>query len=337
MNPEQRKKAFLKLGEHLNNLSEDEFEKIAHSAYIHNRWFTRENVALAINSIAGNLQNEQLDKWLENYDFSATEPKNVGIIAAGNIPLVCFHDVLCVLLAGHTLHIKMSKDDHKLPVFLLDQLTAIEPAFQDKIIYPEYVNTKTIDKIIATGSNNTARYFKYYFSTIPHIIRHNRTGIAVLTGEESEEDLRRLTFDIFSYFGLGCRNVTKLYIPQNYDLTPLLNNIEKEYAYLKDHAKYANNYDYHKALMLMNEDAYIDNEVVLLRNHPDLFNSVATLHYEYYNNLKDLSLQLEAKREHIQTVISKNNTYMQTIAPGQSQYPALWDYADQVDTMAFLM
>lgn len=349
MNLVNRINAFAKLGdilrnpdpEYHRNFSGDinKLQLLIADSLNHNPWFTPENVRFAIKAIGFSLKTKQLEKWLRLYNQDLLEKrstKTVGVVMAGNIPLVGFHDYLSVLLSGHNLLAKLSTGDNQLLPFLHKLLVKIEPAFAGKVEFTEGT-LSGFDAIIATGSDNSARYFDYYFGKYPHIIRKNRNGVAVFTGAETDDDLMAFGEDIFRYFGLGCRSVSKLFVPKNYNFDRFYENI-KDHSDVINHHKYANNYDYNKAIYLVNSTPHLDNGFLLLKEDVEAGSPVSVLYYERYDNLKDLRLVLEHQREKIQCIVSNEKTIAQkgVVAPGKSQYPALWDYADGIDTMAFL-
>ena len=292
-----------------------------------NAWFTPAHVALATDNIATQfLQKDKLEAWIANYSIPKGK-KTVGIVMAGNIPLVGFHDFLCGFVSGHKLLLKLSSKDEVLLKHLIDKLTEWEPAVSDQVIIAERLNN--CDAYIATGSNNTARYFEQYFGKYPHIIRSNRTSVAVLDGTETDEELAMLADDVYMYYGLGCRNVTQLCVPRDYNFASLLQVFNKHNDYA-DLNKYKNNYDYHLAIYLLNRVPYMSNESLLMVENEMPFSAVSVLHYKYYDNKEQLTEQLKNNPE-IQAIIGKG-----FVPFGDSQMPALSDYADGVDTMAFL-
>lgn len=292
-----------------------------------NAWFDDENIELAIAGITGCfLQAGLLEDWVKEYPAPA-ESKIVGIVMAGNIPLVGFHDFLCGFMSGHTLHIKLSSKDDILLPHLVNKLVEWQPEIANLIVFAD--NLKGCDAYIATGSNNTARYFEQYFGKYPHIIRRNRTSVAVLSGNETAEDLHNLGKDIFSYYGLGCRNVTKVFLPEGYDINLLLDGL-KPYSDIIHHHKYKNNYDYYLAIYLLNKVPYISNDFLLMVENKEPFSAVSVLHYEYYADKAALMSNLQSD-DNIQCVVNNVN-----VNYGRSQFPTLSNYADGVDTMMFL-
>ncbi|RZL55190.1 MAG: acyl-CoA reductase, partial [Pedobacter sp.] len=298
-----------------------------------NAWFTEDEVSKSVSALAGMLNEADLDKWFDNIEV-ASSPKTVGLILAGNIPLVGFHDVMCVLATGNIALIKLSSSDDKLLPFLLKQLCEFEPKLSEHIIYAERL--KDFDAVIATGSNNTSRYFEYYFGTVPNIIRKNRNSVAIITGEESEEEIALLGHDILDYFGMGCRSISKIFIPKNYDIKFFFEPLEK-YKDIINHFKYNNNYDYNKSIYLVNLQAHYDNGFILLKEDEGFSSPLAVLYYETYENLEDVAAKLTAQQDQIQCIVSKSSLgTLPVSAFGESQHPKLWDYADNVNTIEFL-
>lgn len=301
-----------------------------------NPWFTKENTLNAINAIAQSLTKENLIKWTNNYPQlkEQVSPKNIGVIMAGNIPMVGFHDMLSVLIAGHSFIGKQSSKDNILLKTIGDILMDIEPCFNNHITFIED-KLQNFDAVIATGSNNSARYFEYYFGKYPHIIRKNRNSVAILTGNETKDDLHNLADDIFRYYGLGCRNVSKLYLPEGYDVHPLFQSFIPHQEVV-NHNKYANNYDYNKTIYLLNNEKLLDNNFVLLKEATDLSSPIGVIYYEYYTDIRKLDEQLNLNKESIQCIVANDEHVEQRIAFGQAQNPQLWDYADNIDTIDFL-
>ena len=308
-------------------------ELILEEAERKNAWFDRENCLMTLHHWAGLLKKENLSQWLSSYSIENIPQKRIALILAGNIPLVGFHDLLCTLLIGHTAIVKLSSNDKVLLPFLISELKNLTPIFEDKIMFTEEKLTD-FDAVIATGSNNTARYFEYYFGKKPHIIRKNRNSVAILTGEETKEELELLGKDIFTYFGLGCRNVSKIFIPENYDFTNFFQAIYSFHSVM-NHQKYINNYDYNKAVYLMNLEQLLENGFLLLKEDKHYASPIATLFYEKYTNISSLQERLTEDKELIQCIVS-NGSFPNSITFGQAQIPSLRDYADGIDTIAFL-
>ncbi len=326
--------ALASLGDFIASMPPELEEKIE-EAFLHNRWFTPENTRFALASIAQSmLQREKMEDWLAHYPGRAARKiKNVGLIMAGNLPLVGFHDFLSVLLSGHRALIKLSSKDRILLPFLLEKLETFDARIKDRYAFVERL--RNFDAVIATGSNNSARYFEYYFGRYPHIIRKNRNSVAVITGQEGENDLRALGDDIFRYFGMGCRNVSKLYLPEGYDPARILEAMEV-FCEIIHHDKYRNNYDYHRSLYLLNRTPHLASDFLMLVENEAIASPMATLHYEFYRDKSSLKAALAMHRHEIQIVVSKDPE-TGDVAPGCSQSPGLLDYADKVDTMAFLV
>lgn len=333
MTQKQRIDAFVTLGKLLTS-DEEKIERVLQQASIKNPWYTPANLRKRLQALSLNLTTDQLMNWVASYPVIQSD-QTVGLILAGNIPLVGFHDILCVLIGGFHAQIKLSSDDAGLTAFVLDELIAIEPTFAEKIQIVDRL--QQYDLIIATGSDNSSRYFDYYFGKKPHIIRKNRNSIAILTGTESPEQLKALGADIFDYFGLGCRSVSKLYVPRDYDFNLFFEVIEGFNA-VKEHNKYANNYDYNKSIYLINGDRHLDNGFLLLKEDLRLASPLATVFYEEYEQLSQTVAQLEMQTDKIQCIVTESiiETNIPTFPLGGSQYPALTDYADGVDVMAFL-
>ncbi|MBP3944037.1 acyl-CoA reductase [Sphingobacteriaceae bacterium WQ 2009] len=333
MTKEQRIQAFEKLGIALSEHNEA-LATLLQAAPPKNAWYTLENTTRAFQQISETLQAEKLRLWTAPYP-SLTSEKVVGLVLAGNIPLVGFHDILSVLIAGFSVQIKVSSDDAGLTSFVLQTLIAIEPAFQEKIHIVDRL--AGFDLVIATGSNNSARYFEHYFSKKPHIIRKNRNSAAVLTGAETPEELLALGHDIFDYFGLGCRSVSKIYIPQDYDITILLDGLQG-FEGISNHFKYNNNYDYNKSIYLINGDKHYDTGFLLMKEDAAFASPLAVVHYERYADIAELTAHLNDHAAQLQCITTSLPLAINTptFALGGSQCPALTDYADGVDTLAFL-
>jgi hypothetical protein len=328
MTSENRISAFIKLGEKISNLSKEELDELQLRARLENAWFTPENTKRALDGITELLNEKKLREWLSKYDLNAEVPKIVGIVMAGNIPMVGFHDLLCVLLSGHFAAVKISSQDSFLTKKLISWILEVEPKFKKSLEIRERLNN--IDAVIATGSDNTARYFEFYFKDIPHIIRKNRSSIAILTGNETAEELKKLGQDIFWYYGLGCRNVSKVLVPLGYKPDFFYESIQ-EYEEIIHHHKFRNNYDYNKSIYLVNSEPHLDNGFLLWRASNDLVSPISVLFYQEMENDEAIKEYLANNSEKIQCVVG--NGY---IPFGMAQLPDPWDYADHVDTLAFL-
>jgi hypothetical protein len=327
MKLQQRIDLLSKLGEHLLS-GNDAWEQAKEKAGFENPWFIPPFVNLAIKNIATSfLHKDILEKWTTGLPPVNPNPCTVGIVMAGNIPLVGFHDLLCVFISGHKALIKPSSTDKVLITYLVDTMKAWDPEVNELISSAEML--KGADAYITTGSNNSARHFEYYFRNYPHIIRRNRTSVAILTGEETPEELQLLADDVHLYFGLGCRNVTKIHVPENYDFIPLLVAFKK-YLWLADHHKYRNNYDYNLAIHLLNKKLYMSSESLLLVEEASLFSPISQLNYEFYENRDKLVTSLKNKEE-LQCIVGRDFT-----AFGSAQSPAVDEYADRVNTLDFL-
>lgn len=339
MTLKQRIDAFVQVGKFINrHYSETPLDsesklheglvQLVEAAHIYNNWFIPKYVNTAILNIGSFLAEEDLTIFTQG--LPEKSPKTIAIICAGNIPLVCFHDVMCVLLSGNKALIKMSGDDKVLLPFFLKLLTHYEPAFEEFILFADG-KLGPFDAIIATGSDNTASHLHYYFGKYPHIIRKSRSSVAVLNGNESSEDLKKLGEDIFQYFGLGCRNVSKLLVPENYKFDKLFEAIV-DFGEVVNNKKYGNNYDYHRAIYLLESLPFLDNNFLMIRENADLHSPVGVLYFQSYKNDKDVQNYLEAQKDHIQCVIGHNQ-----VPFGYSQRPVISDFADNVNTLEFLV
>ncbi|RYD51701.1 MAG: acyl-CoA reductase [Sphingobacteriales bacterium] len=292
-----------------------------------NSWFTPQSIQLAVTNIARHfLQADVLQNWIRSYTLPESS-KTVGIVMAGNIPLVGFHDFLCGFICGHRLQIKLSSKDDVLLPHLIAFLRSQDAEELDRVQLVERL--QGCEAFIATGSDNSARYFEQYFGARPHLVRKSRTSVAVLDGTETTAELDALAHDVFDYFGLGCRNITQLYLPEGYNFDPLLRQLQGMSGVVQHH-KFRNNYDYQLAIYLLNQVPYLSNEDLLLVENDMPFSSVATLHYQYYIDRETVFQNLRAD-DRIQAVVGH-----EAIPFGRAQQPALTDYADGVDTMAFL-
>ena len=333
MNHSERLAAFVALGQRLAAISPDELAQLAARARNQNAWFDVPSVTAAVAGIAYLLAEAPLRHWAARYPAEPTTVHQIGVVMAGNIPLVGFHDMLCVLLSGHVLLAKLSADDTVLMTWIMEELARIQPRFADFMQVLPRLNAA--EAFIATGSDNTARYFEYYFGKKPHLIRRNRTSVAVLTGQETSTELARLGPDIFQYYGLGCRNVSKLFVPTNYDFVPLLDALQT-CAGVLNHHKYNNNYDYNKSILLVNRVPHFDNGFLLLTRGQALVSAISVLHYAEYASEIDLVDQLTDVAAQTQCVVSAEGRFAGSLPFGQAQSPGVTEYADRVDTMEFL-
>lgn len=308
------------------------FAGLIDTLHLSNQWFTPDNVRRAVSAIGNNLTHENLTRWLSAYPETGSEKEalTAGVVMAGNIPMVGFHDLLCVLITGNRLHARLSTRDELLMKTVIETLISIEPAFETLTVVTTD-SLKGFDMVIATGSNNSSRYFEYYFRNIPSIIRRNRNSLAIIEGTETAEELELLGDDIFSYFGLGCRNVSKLYLPEGYDISHLVSHWTS-WVRLREHHKYAVNYDHNKAVMIVNREPFTDTGFSLLRNDKSLTPPMAVVNYEFYNDIGNVDRALESQKNLIQCVTGHGRMPF-----GKSQKPDLWDYADNIDTIDFIL
>lgn len=331
MDINNRIKAFSLLGEKLQ--SQDSIpSEVLFRAEQQNNWFTPNNISLAINSLSQLLKINSLQDWVKMYNLSNITSKKIGVVMAGNIPLVGFTDFLAIIISGHIAKIKLSSQDNVLLPYIVEILLEIAPELASQIQFVDQL--KDIEAVIATGSDNTSRYFEYYFAKYPHIIRKNRSSCAVLNGEESEKEIDQLGHDIFSYYGLGCRNISKVYFPKDYKIELLLGNLNNHDSILNHH-KYHNNYDYNKSIYLVNCVHHYDNGFLLLTEDNSLVSPISVLFYERYNDQLHLEGLLDAHSDKIQCVVS-SGWFTNSLALGHAQEPSLTDYADNVDVMKFL-
>lgn len=334
MNIKQTIDALQRVGQVFGNENSVELQQAITNAYAKNKWFTDDNVKHALSYWHQQLTAEKLEEWVAKEGLTEnTSPKTIGIVAAGNIPLVGLHDVVSILMSGNKVKIKLSGDDEVLMKFFISTLINADPTFGN---YIEAVDTiENIDAVIATGSNNTARYFEFYFGKYPNIIRKNRNSIAVIGGTESPETIHQLGHDIFSYFGKGCRNVTQLWLPSDYDIVSFLDNLQ-QHAEVANHNKYVNNYHYHKAILLMNKDQHLDTGFLLLREDKKIYSPIGMINYARYNDMSEVKEFLAQNADDIQCVVSEATSLPEAVKPGYTQNPKLWDYADGVNTIEFL-
>lgn len=309
----------------------DRFNELIDIVHIYNGWFDANSVRTALTSWSEALKKESIEKWLESYSLPVTDSKVIAIIMAGNIPLVGFHDFLCVYLSGHAALVKLSTDDDKLFPACLHLLQLFDLDIKKRIKIADG-KMEGFDAVIATGSDNSATYFRSYFGKYPHIIRRNRTSLAILDGTETVQDIQQLGLDIFTYYGLGCRNVTKIYMPKGMDINRVFEGIF-EFKDIVNNKKYGNNYDYHLAVFLLERYDVLDNGFILFKEDKGIHSPIGTLYYEYYEDKEQLKREMEAIQHDIQCIVGKEAPYLPY---GSAQKPALWEYADGVDTIDFL-
>lgn len=306
----------------------DGFARVIELSHIENNWFIPKYVNHALGQISAYLTRKELTRFSDG--ISIRDPRTVAVICAGNIPAVGWHDIMCVLLTGHRVLIKLSSDDRVLIPFLLKLLTHYEPRFESQVFFASG-KLSAFDAVIATGSNNTAMHFRYYFGKYPHIIRHNRTSVAVLDGKEKPENLKKLGADIFTYFGLGCRNVSKLLVPESYSFDPFFECIV-EYGDVVNNKKYGNNYDYHRAIYLLNQEKFLDNNFLILKESREMHAPVSVLFYQRYKDPGEVAEYLQVNETELQCVVGKGH-----LPFGYSQRPVITEFADKTNTLAFLV
>lgn len=322
----QKIKTFQKWDSELNKLLKD--------SYQHNSWFTENNLKLSLKNWSAELNKKNIDNWLKNYKIELKSSKTVAIIMAGNVPIVGFHDLMCSLILGFKCIVKLSSDDKILIPLIVKFIQSRFDGFKEKVFFENNI-LKNFDAVIATGSNNSHKYFEYYFGKYPNLLRKTRHSVAVLNGNESDSELAMLSNDVFDYFGLGCRSVSKIFIPKGYDLDLLFNAFYMK-RFVIDHNKYANNYDYNKAVYLMSEEKFYDNGFVILKEEKKLGSPIACVYFEYYDDLVQVQNIIKINNQNIQCVVS-NEKIFNGISFGTTQCPKLSDYADNVDTLKFLL
>ena len=341
----QRIDTFTKLGKLFSDISRQNkdsvykkwvtiFDKKIKEAYQYNNWFTKENCLLSFKNWSKELTTIKLSKWTDNYNLKDCSNNTIAIIMAGNIPLVGFHDFICANILNYKCLIKMSSDDKILLPIIVDFLEFISPGFKNNI---EFINKplKNFEGVIATGSNSSFKHFEYYFKRYPKLLRKNRHSIAVLNGNESKENLIDLGNDIFNYFGMGCRSVSKIFVPKNYSFDLLFESLF-EFKDIIKHNRYANNYDYNKAIYLMSEQKFIENGFLILKKENKLGSPIACLFYETYNSIKEIEKYIKINSDSLQCIVA-NYTLYNSIPFGSSQNPKIDDYADNIDTLNFLL
>ncbi len=330
----ERLDSFLFLKNRLNEFPANKFSDLVIKAHHKNPWFTEKNIRLAFDGIIEMLNEESLKEWSDRYPLEDKTPKNIGVIMAGNIPMVGFHDLLCVLLSNHNLKARLSSQDDVLIPFIIDELVSIDPWWGEKIEIVEKI--KEVDAVIATGSDNTSRYFEYYFRGLPKILRKNRTSLAIITGHEDRQELKDLGKDIYQYFGLGCRNVSKILLPEGYNLIQLLDELN-DWAELMESNKYMNNYTYNRAIFSIEKIQYLDNGYSLFTQSDQPVSPTAVVYYDFYRDNTELKNYIDQNHEKIQCLVGSKDSGLNNIVPfGKAQQPKIWDYADNVDTMKFL-
>ena len=331
MNLNERINVFSKLGKFLERDVYKEFSENLLLAEVKNQWFTTNNIQSVFKYWSENLEKNVLKSWLKPYKLKKLSPKkNILVITAGNIPLVGFHDFLTVLVLGHNLFIKMSSSDNILFKVIISKIINLCPEFKNRIEIVDNIKKKTFSAVIATGTDNSAKYFDYYFSNSKRIIRRNRSSVAILNGNESDTDLQALAYDVFSFFGLGCRNISKIFLPKGYNLDKLFRAFYKFHNII-EHKKYANNYEYYKSIFLLGGHKIIENGFLLMKEDVSIHSPVSVLFYEFYEDINSVYKFISNNNDHIQCVVSKND-----ILFGSTQSPNLWDYADNLDTVDFL-
>lgn len=330
----ERVESLVRLGESLRR-RDDTYAKVCSLARSYNGWFTQENIDSAIHNICANyLDKSKLEGWITNYDWQDIQsPKKIALITAGNIPLVGMHDLISVFISGNAVVLKPSSKDKTLTEYVIALWNEIDPKVPIQIVD----KLEDYDAVITTSTNSNATTFEYYFRHVPHIIRRNRNSIAIFHGDETAEDFQALSHDIFDYFGLGCRNVSSILFPEHYDMTPLMESLDAN-ASLANHNKYKNNFDYNNAIFILNKETFLANNCFLLRKSDSLASRIATVHYQNYIDLSAVKNVIDLNKDKLQCVISKHSIEGVDVIPmGRSQAPQLWDYADGVDTLDFLL
>lgn len=331
MNVARREEIFIKLGVWLKNLTQEDLGGIAFKAHAENPWFTSQSIVLALNGLGEMLNEDDVSDFCKKYHLSDLIDKKIGIVMAGNLPAVGFHDLMCVLLSGGKAVVKLSSQDKEVMMFIFNKLSEIDDQIMTLVKSVFRIELDDLDGIIATGSDNTARYFEQYFGRIPNIIRKNRSSVAVLTGKETKEEIEALGRDIFQYYGLGCRNVSKLLVPEDFDMVHLLDNLQS-FEEVIDHSKYENNYTYYKSIFLVNGDEHLDTGYALFKPDERLVSPIAVVYYQKYDTVESIEAYLAENKEKIQCVVGEGY-----IPFGEAQSPKIDDYADGVDTMQFIL
>jgi hypothetical protein len=336
-NFQTRLAAFQELGKQMDcSLNNGEFDAVIKQQSIENRWFTEENCRFALNALAKMLDKKSCETFFQKYQHYFQEERksqNIAVISAGNIPCAAFHDFFCVLVSGNRFIGKLSSQDVLLLPFIAEMLVKIAPELTEKIVFVEKL--PKFDKIIATGSNNSARYFEYYFKDYPILLRKNRNSIAILNGTETDNDLRKLSVDVFQYFGLGCRSVSKIYIPKNYDFKRVIDIFQKESKSLLMHNGYVNNYEYHRAIYALNNVQFYDGNSFLLIQNKSLASPISVIYYEEYEKISEIMEEISMRENDIQCIVSSDYSIENRISFGETQYPTLLDYPDKEDILDF--
>jgi hypothetical protein len=334
---QSRLSAFQELGKQITiALNNGALDAVIKQQTIENRWFTEENCRFALAALAKMLDTEYCEMFYQHYQScfqKESVSKRIAVISAGNIPCAAFHDFFCVLVSGNQFIGKLSSQDALLLPFLSKMLVKIAPEFAEKIVFVEKL--PTFDKIIATGSNNSARYFEYYFKGYPALLRKNRNSIAILNGAETDNDLRKLSMDVFQYFGLGCRSVSKIYVPENYDFKRVVEIFKEESKSLLLHNGYVNNYEYHRAIYALNRISFYDGNLFLLIQNTSLTSPISVIYYEEYEKISELSNKIQLHKNEIQCLVSNDYSFENRIAFGETQRPSLFDYPDKEDILLF--
>lgn len=313
------------------------FLSVVEKAEKQNPWFIKKFSLFALEAIADMLSVEKLGKWATQYPelYRSNEKRNIAIILAGNIPLVGFHDLLCSFMANHYCICKLSGKDELLMKYIVDLMIEIDPRCASYFSFADD-HLKEFDAVIATGSNNTSRYFEAYFGKFPHIIRKNRNSIGIIAGNESKEELMNLADDIMLYFGMGCRSISKLFIPEDFQIEQLFENLN-HYSFVTGHTKYMNNYDYYRSVYLLNKVPFLENGFLHLKEDTTISSPISVLFYEKYEDIKDVYRKISEERDKLQIIVGIPGIYDETISFGKCQKPELWDYADRTDTLNFLL
>jgi 5'(3')-deoxyribonucleotidase len=332
MDSQKQIRVFSLLGDEIQQMIEKE-DEVINTMYKKNSWFVPEFVKSALGGLSHMLKEEKLYRWLSKYPHPNKNKKNIGIIMAGNIPAVGFHDLITVLCSLKRAVIKLSHNDNVLIPYLVDLMIKIDPAIKHQIKFMNSLDR--IDAIIATGSDNTSRYFEYTFRGLPRLIRKNRTSCCILNGYETSGELAKLSNDIFSYFGMGCRNVSKLFIPPGYNIESLLPHFST-FSWIKNHSKYYHNYSFQSSRYILEHRQFIDGQFFIMAKSKDLVSPLSCLYYDEYGNTLEAGDIIRLNKNKIQCVVSSNGLFPNNIDFGMAQYPELWDYADDIDTMKFL-